>query len=144
VLLQLGVVINRPVEQVFAFVRDIDQQGQSDRVVTMEKVTSGPAGVGTQYREQVKMPFGGPGELIVEITELEEPHKLSTRFQGPVMHGEIDYTFRPHGEGTELQQVERITYTGWAWPANLVGRPALRAKVPKRLDGFRRRLEAPV
>ena len=140
-LLDLSVAIDRPIEQVFAFVRDIDTQEQGDRVVTIEKTTPGSARVGTQYRERVRMPFGRQGELLIEISKLDPPHHLSTRFRGPVMHGEIVYTLTPTGDGTHLHQREEITYTGWAWPANLLGRRALLAKVRKRLHGFKSQLE---
>jgi uncharacterized protein YndB with AHSA1/START domain len=140
-LLDLSVTIDRPIEHVFAFVRDIDQQSHGDRVVTIEKVTPGEARVGTQYRETVRMPFGRSGELMIEITDLEAPHRLTTRFEGPVMHGEIAYTLTPTDTGTRLDQSEDITYTGWARPANLLGRRALRGKVRRRLDGFKAQLE---
>ena len=57
------------------------------------------------------------------------------------MHGEIAYTLTPSDQGTLLHQQEEIFYTGWARPANIFGRRALRAKVRKRLDGFKSQLE---
>jgi uncharacterized protein YndB with AHSA1/START domain len=140
-LLDLSVVIHRPAEEVFAFLRDIDQQEQGDRVVAIEKTTPGPERVGTEYRETVEMPRGRTGELVIEITKLEEPHELAVGFRGPVMHGEIHYTLTPRDGSTELRQLERISYTGWASPANLFGRPALRAKVHKRLQAFKTQVE---
>ena len=140
-LLDLSVAIDRPVEQVFALIRDIDKQKHGDRVVAIEKATPGSARIGTQYREMVRMPFGRQGELLIEITELDPPHRLSNRFEGPVMHGEIAYTLTPRDQGTLLHQQEEIAYTGWAWPANLLGRRALRAKVQRRLDGYKSQLE---
>lgn len=140
-LLDLAVAIDRPIEQVFAFVRDVDKQRHSDRVLSIEKVTPESPRVGTQYREEVKMPFGRQGELLLEITKLDPPHRLSIRFRGPVMHGEIAYTLTPRDEGTHLHQVEEMSYTGWARPANFLGRRALQSKVRKRLDGFKSQLE---
>lgn len=140
-LLDLGVVIDRPIDEVFAFVRDIDKQRHGDRVVSIEKTTPGSPRVGTEYREKVKMPLGRQGELLIEITKLDPPHRLTTRFRGPVMHGEIDYTLQPSDGGTHLHQVEEISYTGWARPANVLGRRALHSKVRRRLDGFKSQLE---
>lgn len=140
-LLDMSVVIDRPVDQVFAFVRDIDKQELGDRVVTIEKATPGPPRTGTQYRETIRMPFGRQGDLLMEITRLEAPSHLSVRFQGPVMHGTIDYTLESSDRGTDLHQHEELSYTGWAWPVNLLGRRALRDKVRKRLDGFKAQLE---
>lgn len=141
-LLDLSVAIDRPVEQVFAFVRDIDKQNHGDRVVTIERITTGSPRVGTQYRETVRMPFGRQGDLLIGITRLDPPHRLSTSLQGPAMRGEIAYTLTSGNEGTQLNLVEGISYTGWAWPANLLGRRALRNKVRRRLDGFKTQLEA--
>lgn len=111
-LLDLSVVIDRPVEQVFAFVRDIDKQKHGDRVVTTEKITTGSPRIGTQYRETVRMPFGRQGGLLIGITRLDPPHLLSVGFQGPVMHGEVAYTLTSDNEGTQLNLVEDISYTG--------------------------------
>ena len=141
-LLDVDVSIDRPIEQVFAFVRDIDKQKHGARVLMVEKTTPGPPRVGTQYREGVKMPFGRQGELVLEITKLDPPHHLSIEFHGPVMHGDIAYTLTPLDAGTYLHQTEEIAYTGWAKPANLLGRGALRSKVRKRLDGFKAQLES--
>lgn len=140
-LLDLGVVIDRPVDEVFAFVRDIDLQDHGDRVLALEKTTPGPPRVGTEYRETVKMPFGRKGEMLIKITKLDAPSELSVSFEGPVMHGGIDYFLTASSAGTELRQIEHISYSSWAWPANLLGRTALNAKVRKRLDGFKAQLE---
>lgn len=139
--LDLSVTIDRPVEEVFAFVRDIDKQRHGDRVASIEKATPGSVRVGTQYREEIRMPFGRRGELLIEVTELDPPRRLSTRFRGPVMHGEIAYMLTPSDQGTHLHQTEEISYTGWAWPANVFGRRPLRDKVRRRLDGFKAQLE---
>lgn len=141
-LLELSVAIDRPIEQVFAFLRDIDEQRHGERVVKIEKVTPGPPQIGTQYREQIRMPFGRQGELVLEISQLDPPRRLSTTFEGPVMRGVIAYTLTPADNGTFLHQREEISYTRWAWPANYLARRALRAKVRKRLDGFKAQLEA--
>jgi hypothetical protein len=140
-LLDLGVVIDRPVDEVFAFVRDIDQQDHPDHVLNVEKTTPGPPQVGTEYRETVRMPFGRTGKMSIEITKLQAPGELSVRFAGPVMRGGIDYMLTAGDAGTELRALEQISYTGWAWPANLVGRRALHAKIRKRLDGIKAQLE---
>ena len=140
-LLELSVGIDRPVDEVFAFVRDIDKQEHGDHVVVVQRTTGGSVGVGTEYRESIRMPFGRVGEMRIEITKLDPPQYLSIRFRGPIMHGDIAYTLTPCDEGTRLHQLETIVYTGWAWPANLIGRRALRAKVERRLDGFKAQLE---
>ncbi len=140
-LLDLSVTIDRPVEQVFAFIRDLDRQRHGDRVEGIEKITPGAVRVGTRYRERIRMPFGRRGELLIEVTELDPPHRLAVDFQGPVMRGGIVYILTPGERGTRVDQSEQISYTGWARPANTVGRPALRNKVRKRLDGFKSQLE---
>lgn len=140
-LLDLGVTIDRPVEDVFAYIRDVDEQQHGEQVASIEKVTPGPTSVGTQWREVVRMPFRRRGEVMLEITEMEPPCRLTTSFRGPVMRGEIAYTLTPTDTGTRLDQSEEITYTGWAWPANILGRRALHTKVRRRLNGFKAQLE---
>jgi len=54
---ELSVTIDRPPEDVFAFLRDKDSYPQKpgSLVLILVKITSGQAGVGTCYREVVQM-----------------------------------------------------------------------------------------
>jgi len=64
-------VVDRPVEEVFAFLADGSNDPKfSPRVQEIEKVTDGPPGVGTVYKSTVK-DAGMTTQREFEITEFE-------------------------------------------------------------------------
>ena len=72
------VMIDRPIEEVFAFLADGENDPKfSPRVQQIAKTTEGPPGVGTRYASTVK-DAGMTTEREFEITELRaaEPHPL--------------------------------------------------------------------
>lgn len=76
--LEAHATIHRPLEDVFGFFRDMDQHaGREGSVVPVyDKITSGPVGVGTCFREVVRvLPFLR-GEVISEITDCDSPDGL--------------------------------------------------------------------
>ncbi|MGD8625595.1 MAG: SRPBCC family protein [Anaerolineae bacterium] len=98
--------IECPLDDVFAFFRDVDQHaGQPGTVVPVyDKVTPGPVGLGTRYREVVQLlPFVA-GEIRAEVVCYEPPHRLGYHFSGLGMDGTLDYRFQAVTGGTRLRQ----------------------------------------
>ena len=98
------VVIDRPVEEVFAFLAD----GQNDkkfspRVLEIVKKTDGPVGVGTIYTSRVK-DAGLKSDREFELTEFEPPTRIrwTERSNNAVMVPEGGYDLAPDGSGTQL------------------------------------------
>ena len=83
--------IEAPVERVFAFLRDIDRvAGEPGTVVPVyDKVTPGPAGVGTRYREVIRLLPGLEAEMMSELVRFEPPRFLGYRFRGLGLSGEL-------------------------------------------------------
>lgn len=102
--------IQRPPGQVFAFFRDIDQHAgrKGTRVPVYDKLTPGPIGLGTRYREVVQLLPLVCGEIISEITEYDEEARLGYRFSGLGMDGTLTYTFRAVDRGTYLVQEQNL------------------------------------
>lgn len=76
------IIIHRPLEEVFAFFRDIDRYaGVKGSVVPVyEKLTPGKIGVGTRYREIVRfLPFV-KGEGGTQVTGYDAPRRLDYGF----------------------------------------------------------------
>ncbi|MEZ0069640.1 uncharacterized protein YndB with AHSA1/START domain [Streptacidiphilus sp. MAP12-20] len=70
------VEIDRPVEEVFAFLADGENDPKfSPRVLEMEKETDGPTSVGTVYRSTVK-DAGMKSHREFKITEFQPPTRL--------------------------------------------------------------------
>jgi uncharacterized protein YndB with AHSA1/START domain len=77
--------IDRPVEEVFAYISDADRLADWDpRVVRVVRETEGPLGVGTRFRETRKV-FGREVDQVVEVSEYEPPNRFSLRIvSGPL------------------------------------------------------------
>lgn len=84
-MLKHSVEINRPAEDVFAYLDQLERHSEWQRSLLSAKVeTEGPTGVGTRVVERRKVP-GGARNIPYEITEHEPPYKASFRgIAGPV------------------------------------------------------------
>jgi uncharacterized protein YndB with AHSA1/START domain len=72
-----SVVLNKPVEEVFAFLTDPDRDTNWRRpnVLSSRKLTDGPLGVGTRF-ETVNRFLGKKETVVTEITAMEPPTLL--------------------------------------------------------------------
>lgn len=98
------VVIDRPIDEVFAFLADGENDRKfSPRVLEMAKTTDGPSGVGTVYASTVK-DAGMKTKREFEITEFVPPTKIrwAERSKNLVMAPEGGYDLAPEGAGTRL------------------------------------------
>lgn len=100
-----SVIIDRPVEEVFAFLADGENDKRfSPRIVEIEKKTDGPSGVGTVYASTAK-DGGIKAKHEFELTECEPSSKIRWRELGggPVFVTEGGYDIAPAADGgTEL------------------------------------------
>ena len=96
--IEQSVVINRPVEEVFAFVTDYETHLQWQSGILEAKITSeGPLGVGSQYTYMMQL-LGRRLETAGEITEHEPPSKHGWKatsgpfpvFQGAFLFEAVD------------------------------------------------------
>ena len=99
------VVIDRPIDEVFAFLADGENDAKfSARVLEIRKTTDGPIGVGTVYASTVK-DGGVKFKRQFKLTEFERPAKIrwTEVSTGPVITPEGGYDLAPAGDGkTEL------------------------------------------
>ena len=97
--------IDRPIEQVFAFLADGENDKRfSARIVEIAKTTDGPSGVGTVYASTAK---DGPmtAKHEFELTEFEQPTKIrwtELSKTSPVSVPEGGYDLESAGSGTKL------------------------------------------
>ena len=99
-------VIHRPPADVFAFFRDVDQYNEHEGspVPVLDKITDGPVGVGTQYREVVKVFPGITMTILSEVTGFDPERHLASRWWSNVMAGYLAYDFTPVDGGTHVVQ----------------------------------------
>src|SRR4051794_14600087 len=73
---EVKTVVDRPIDQVFAFLADgTNDRKFSSRVQEIRKTTDGPVGVGTVFASTVK-DAGMKTEREFELTEFEQPTKI--------------------------------------------------------------------
>src|SRR5215208_3993539 len=106
-------MVNRPVEQVFAWLTNAENQGKFDKSsLKMEALTPGPWQAGTQFRELRDL-GGRKTEVLSEIAELELNRRFVIRSKtGPGWLG--TWIFEPEGAGTRLHWTGQLTIQGLA------------------------------
>jgi Polyketide cyclase / dehydrase and lipid transport len=98
------IVIKRPIDDVFAFLSDGENDPKfSSRVIEIAKTTDGPPGVGTVYASTVK-DAGMTTQREFKLTEFEAPTKIrwTELSKNLVVATDGGYDLAPAGDGTEL------------------------------------------
>jgi len=99
------VVIDRPIEEVFAFLADGENDPKfSPRVLEIQKTTEGPPGVGTVYASTVK-DGGVKTSREFKLTEFEPPTRIRwTEISSNIITApEGGYDLAQEGEGTRVR-----------------------------------------
>lgn len=99
------VTIERPVEDVFAYLTDPEKLPEwQSTLVEIRKESEGPTAVGTRLTE-VRRFLGRRMESTLEVTEYEQNRKWSLKtVSGPVPYT-VDHTLEPSDGGTRLAWV---------------------------------------
>jgi len=138
-----SVVINQPIEEVFAFVSNTENGPLWQTQVQEAKVTSdGPFGVGSTTAQTAH--FLGRGiETEGEITEYEQNRKIAWKSTSGPIPGEGQNTFEAVGEGqTKFTLTAELDIGGFFKLAEpLVARSA-RRQMEANLDNLKDILEA--
>jgi len=136
------VVIDRPIEEVFAFLANGENDPKfSPRVLEIAKTTDGPPGVGTVYASTVK-DAGMKTKREFRLTAFDEPTRIrwaevSTNL---VTAPEGGYDLAREGDGTRLTVFNVLEGHG---PGKLIAPLALRS-ARKGADDFARSIKAAV
>ena len=96
---ELSVVVDRPIEEVFAFATEPENEPlwQSTSLET-EQTSGGPVGVGTTFRNTSKF-LGRRIDSTYEVTENEPPRRQCVRATSGPIPGSGCYLFEPAEEG---------------------------------------------
>jgi uncharacterized protein YndB with AHSA1/START domain len=128
------VLIERPIEEVFAFLANGENDPKfSPRVLEIAKTTDGPPGVGTVYASTVK-DAGVKTQREFELTEFEPPTRIRWRevSKNLVTAPEGGYDLAPEGGGRSTvarslarsaPAPARVVYGGYPYPMRHVPRP---------------------
>ncbi len=136
-------VIACPLADVFAFFRDVEQHaGRPGSVVPVyDKVTPGPLGVGTRYREVIRLLPGFTAEMWSEIIDFQPERRLAYRFSGLGMDGALDYEFEAAEAWTHVVQRQSLHPRGLLQLLGPLIRPAFTRAADHRLQGIKALLE---
>jgi hypothetical protein len=100
------IVIDRPVDEVFDFVADARNEPlYNPRMLRADKLSPGPVGLGSQFRDEIKS-MGRPAEITIEIIEYERPRRLTDSIRLSMMDIRGGLTFDPVAAGTRMR---------WSW-----------------------------
>ena len=97
-------VIDRPIDEVFAFLADGENDPKfSPRVLEIKKTTDGPSGVGTVYASTVK-DAGMKTQREFKLTDFEAPTRIrwTELSKNMITVPEGGYDLAREGEGTRL------------------------------------------
>jgi uncharacterized protein YndB with AHSA1/START domain len=127
-----SVAINRPVEEVFAYVTDTsnDPAWHTD-VLEARKTSEGPIGLGTTWHSRFK-PSMGISEGDMEVVAFEPNRREVLRGVIGPMEPTLTYLFEPAGSGTRFTRRIQIKISGMM----RLMEPLMRLMTPKRNAGF--------
>jgi uncharacterized protein YndB with AHSA1/START domain len=137
-----SVVIDRPIEEVFAYLADGTRDREfSPRVLEIEKRPDGPSAVGTVFTSTVK-DAGVKTKREIELTEVDAPRRIrwAERSKNKVTAPEGGYDLEPEGEGTRLTFFNVLEGHGFG---KLLEPLAVKA-ARKDADAFAQRIKAAV
>ena len=99
---ELSVVINRPVEEVFAYATNPANNAKwQEGLVESRLVSSGPIGVGSQITDVRKF-LGRDMDSKLEVTAFEPNRKFGEKVISGPLQFEIIESFEPAGDGTKV------------------------------------------
>jgi uncharacterized protein YndB with AHSA1/START domain len=118
---QNTVMIARPIEDVFAFLSDLENVPEWNyAIVETRKISEGPVGVGSTYRQVRSVP--SRSEERLEITAYDPPRQLEVRGQLGPFRSRLFYALNATPEGTRVTNTVEVELRG---PGRLLGRVAV-------------------
>jgi hypothetical protein len=107
-----GVVIHRPIEDVFAFFSDFENSPLWGRTIKTAKDSDGPASVGTIFLEEAKI-MGRMMKHRSEVTEFDPPTKFfyANRFENGISE-QARFTFESIDGGTRMNPASDVEMKG--------------------------------
>ena len=99
---ETSIIINRPIEEVFAVVSNLENNPKwSSTFLEVKKTSEGPIGVGTTWQAAQKA-LGQRLESEVEVTEYEPNRKCAQKSKSGPIPAKIWQTYEPVEGGTQV------------------------------------------
>ncbi|MDG5472756.1 SRPBCC family protein [Jeotgalibacillus sp. ET6] len=108
------IVIDRPIEEVFAVTTTMEQSPQiMDQVEEVTKLTEGAIAEGTKYNE-VRNLGGRRVQSVLEVVEYVPNVSYAVSSSQNGVEIEFRYTFKPQGDGTFVTFDGKVKTSGFA------------------------------
>jgi carbon monoxide dehydrogenase subunit G len=139
---QNTLTIQRPVDDVFAFLADFENiPTWNYAIVATKKTSPGPVGVGTTYRQLRSIP--ARSEEGFEVTAFEPTTRLEVHGDIGPFTATISYLLAPSGDGTQLTNVIDLeSASGAVRLLAPLAASRVKAAVAANLNTLKRMLEA--
>ncbi len=138
---EASVVINRPVDDVFAYVTDVTNWPQWTGFPEVEQTSEGPVGVGTTFRGLSEF-MGRRDEWTSEVTAYEPSKRVEQKIIWGPMSMEQTLSFDPVEGGTRYTQVGEGETAGVFKVAGPIVNRAMRKQLEGSLAKLKEILEA--
>jgi uncharacterized protein YndB with AHSA1/START domain len=140
--IEVSTVIDRPIEEVFAFVTDPEKMSlwMSD-LVEAKQTSEGPVGVGTTA-SAVANPLGRRIESTQDVVEYEPNRKFAIKSTSGPVASEDQFTFESIGSGTKVTRVTEAELGGFFRLAEPLVARMLRRQFETNFANLKDRLEA--
>jgi uncharacterized protein YndB with AHSA1/START domain len=133
--------IDRPVEDVFAFLADFENIPKWNyAIVETHRLSEGPVGVGTTYRQVRSVP--SRSEETFEVTECEPSRRLAIRGGFGPLEGTMTYDLEPDEGGTRLTNSAQLEGRGLAKLAAPLASGRIAEAVSENLTALKQLLES--
>lgn len=100
-----SIFVERPIEEVFAYLTDLDRVPEwQTNVLFLQPQSAGGLRAGAQLVELRKF-LGRKVESVVEVTEYEPPHRYTIKVQSGPIPFEISNVLSESGGGTRIDAV---------------------------------------
>jgi hypothetical protein len=134
------VVIQRPVEDVFAFLADFENVPRWNyAIVETRKTSPGPVGVGTTYDQTRSVPR--PSEEGFEVTAFEPDRLLEIAGELGPFRARMRYLLEPLGDATRLTNAVDLAASGALSLVAPLTAPRVKRAVASNLDTLKQLLE---
>lgn len=112
ITMKTDIVINRPVDEVYAVLADPDMLPRwASGVIEVKHDSGDPRTEGAKYT-QVSMFLGYRMESSYEVTRVEPNRNFGIRTLSGPLHFEFDYRFEPEGPGTRVSVITEGAVNG--------------------------------
>jgi uncharacterized protein YndB with AHSA1/START domain len=134
----LTVDVDRPVQEVFAYVTDIERLAEwQPNVVSVTKESEGPIERGTRLREVRRGPFGRNVGAVVEVAAYEPNRRFDLRIVSGPLPIDGNHEFHDGNGGT------RIGFVAEGQPVGMLrlAEPILARVLKRQFSGYYARLK---